>query len=245
MKVTSRLLALVAAIAISAQVASADTLHSFCTGATPACLDNGTVTPTTTNPPNFGFTFKGKSGGGDLWLVLLSPNNFGLGAISLTGSNTTNSLVAGSLFSNTPWTSGNLTTYLSSMFSSFTPPGPLNAYLPSTQAVDASATGYFAYLFNFGAITFPQGRSGANDPTFLVTSGALQQGSVVLALLTDAGTHNVNTATPQSAALFEGGAPPLPPPPPPPVIPEPSSFVLLGTGLMSVAGGVYRRFRMN
>src|SRR6266487_2377005 len=56
--------------------AFAATLHSYCIFPTPTCTSNGTITPTTTNPPHFGFARTPNSGAAtDFFLEVLIPDN--------------------------------------------------------------------------------------------------------------------------------------------------------------------------
>src|SRR6266566_806534 len=88
--------------------AFAATLHAFCIFPTPTCTSNGTVTPTTTNPPHFGFLRNPNTAAGDFFLEVLIPDNVAGAAFqsfTITGTNTANPIVASVLYSSTPWTS--------------------------------------------------------------------------------------------------------------------------------------------
>lgn len=212
-----------AGVLIGAQIAPADTLHGFCVSPTPACSDNGTITPTDTNPPTFGFSSSGTEKG-NFELILLVPNNEDVSptsfSLKLNGTNVTNTPVTSSLFSSTAFTSGTLETYLGL---SYTPSNPLSAFLPSTQAVDSNATGYYVYTFLFGMETGNPKNQGT-APTFSVASGSLLLGSVFLGL--ERNTSGVFAATPPSGAIIENHAPP-----PLSSVPEPATVGFVAFGL--------------
>jgi hypothetical protein len=71
--------ALAGALAIAGGVAvpgsAHATLHGFCNTSDAGCVDNGTNTPTTLNPPSFGFSAGGHSATGDLIIDILVPDN--------------------------------------------------------------------------------------------------------------------------------------------------------------------------
>jgi hypothetical protein len=147
------------------------TLHGFCAGAG-QCVDNGTNSPTTNNPPlNFGFTTSPGPNSGDLVLDILTPDNKTAGpSFGLTGTLTGTA----TLFSATPFTSGALDAYLGI---SASPSNPIGAYLPSTQALDPRATGFFVYQVDLGTTTL-QGPSNPNvSPLENLSSGVLPQAS--------------------------------------------------------------------
>ena len=114
-----------------------DPLHGYCAGAG-QCIDNGINSPTTINPPsNFGFTVSPGPASGDFRVEVLTPNNEpGPASFAVTGTLTGTA----TLFSATPWTSGDLASYLGI---SASPNNPIGAYLPSTQSLDPGATGFF------------------------------------------------------------------------------------------------------
>jgi hypothetical protein len=122
----------VAAIPGSAQA----TLHGFCDTVAP-CTDNGTNTPTSVNPPDFGFSAGGQSASGDLMIDILVPDNVSNPSTTYTisGPLVGASTFTASLFSATPWTSGQLDSYLGI---SASPTNPIGAYLlprrPSSRA---------------------------------------------------------------------------------------------------------------
>jgi hypothetical protein len=146
--------------AASSTCAHANTLHSYCLSGT--CLDNGTVTPTTSNPARFGFGEAHPVDSGLLWIVELAPNN-SASAATLSGTHTTLSSVTGVQYGQSAWTTGKLDSYLKGQFSKFTPSSPISAYLPTTQSLDAAATGYDVYLFNFGSYNYGKA---TGDPQF-------------------------------------------------------------------------------
>src|SRR6516162_8227075 len=115
---------------VSADVILDDPLHGYCGGAG-QCIDNGTNSPTSNNPPvNFGFTVSPGPQTGDFVVDVLVPNNIVKPAsFAITGT------LSGTatLFSATAWTTGDLATYLGI---SASPSNPIGAYLPSTQALD-------------------------------------------------------------------------------------------------------------
>src|ERR1700694_2308671 len=99
----------------------ADSLHGYCTSPTPACSDNGTITPVNSSLPTFGFwDASGPITGTDILAVLLpddqdpSPASVAFSVNVTNGgpSDNANTTVAASLFSSTEWSSGQLDTYL-------------------------------------------------------------------------------------------------------------------------------------
>jgi hypothetical protein len=175
-----------------------DPLHGFCAA---GCADNGTNTPITSNPPvNFGFTISPGPQTGDLVLDILVPNTAPVNpanTVTITGSTVPGGSENFALFSTTAWTSGFLDTYLGL---SASPSNPIDAYLPSTQALGgslASATGFFVLQADLGTQTL-SGPSGPFSPTFTLNRGA--EGMYVV------GFFDGNVATANSGALFETGS---------------------------------------
>ena len=200
----------------STTMARADALHGFCWGGS-TCTDNGTNTPTTVDPPKFGFVSSPSGDTGTFYIDILIPDNLSFsGPIGVT--NTSNSTTSSAtLFSSTPWTSGELDAYLGFGAS---PTNPIGAYLPATQTFDAGATGFFVYQDNLGTQTL-----NGSGPLLMLTS-SIPQGSYVVGFLLPAGV-----ATANSGAILETGNP----------IPEPASIALFGTGMAGLAGMIRRR----
>lgn len=194
------LAALIGATFSFAQPAQA-ILHAFCVSPTPACLDNGTVTPTNTNPPSFGFA---TGGGGTFTSVLLEvlvPNNVKNAAtqsITITGTTHPTTGAAGvvttltdtAAFSATAWPSaGNTNETLATYLGISSGNNKASAWLPSTDAVDPGANAYFVYQFAFPKETFGGNASGTpgQDPTF-TTSYHFAVGTIIAAFACTTGT---------------------------------------------------------
>ena len=96
------------------------TLHGFCSQAAPLCQDNGTITPTTLNPPVFGFTRSPDSNNNLttptfelVYLIPDVPSTNSLLSFTATGTHTgLTTAQTETRFSTTPWTSGDLLAYL-------------------------------------------------------------------------------------------------------------------------------------
>lgn len=192
-----------------------DPLHGYCGGAG-QCIDNGTNSPTSNNPPvNFGFTISPGPQTGTLTLDVLEPNNEAHPAsFAITGTNSGTA----NLFSATPWTSGFLDAYLGI---SASPANPIGAYLPSTQALDPGATGFFVYQVSFASVTLQDAANPNVSPLYNI-SPDLALGAYIVGFLNN-GSEILATAN--SGAIFETTAPP------PPSAPEPASLALLGSAL--------------
>jgi hypothetical protein len=217
-----------ASLLVLATTAHADTIHGFCYGAS-SCSDSGTNTPTSTNPPMFGFVSSPSGATGAFYIDILVPTSGSAPASSSIGVvNTSTSLTSSAaLFSSTAWSSGQLGAYLS-IPGGANPANPIGAFLPATQALDPTASGFYVYQDFLGTQTL-----NGSAPLLTLQSG-LPQGSYILAFLNEGTTAQPNfIGTPSSGAIFETGRPPLP-------TPEPSSLVLLGTGI-AVAAGLLRR----
>jgi PEP-CTERM motif len=208
-----------------------DPLHGFCWGG-PACTDNGTNTPTSTNPPNFGFWISPGPQTGNYFIDILVPTSAGIQpGFSITGDLSGTA----SLFSTTPWSSGDLDTYLGT---SASPTNPIGAYA-------AGGTSFYVYQANLGNTTL--GKDAATSPD-LTIAGGIPLDSYIVGFLTvttcttdkKTGKETCTTndvATANSGALWETGHPPTPPT----TVPEPGSLMLFGTGLLSVAGYMRRK----
>ena len=196
MRPASLLSALVGAGALFALVPTAgyaDTLHGYCAGVG-QCVDNGTNSPTTNNPPvNFGFTTSPGPATGALTIDVLTPDNESFPAgFLVTG---TLSGIA-TLFSATPWTSGFLDAYLGI---SASPANPIGAYLPSTQALDPGATGFFVFQVNLGTTTLQSPSNPNVSPLLNMSPGGKPLASYLVGFFNEAGAIR---ATANSGAIF-------------------------------------------
>src|SRR5690242_9651053 len=115
--------------ALAVKPVNPPTLHGFCSLGS-MCIDNGTNSPTTVNPPVFGFAASPGPATGTLWIDILIPNNITLGSLPTSFSISGALTGTASLFSSTAWTSGFLDSYLGIGAS---PANPIGAYLPATQ----------------------------------------------------------------------------------------------------------------
>ena len=191
-----------------------DPLHGeVCTSALGGCTnsgDNGTNTPITSNPPvNFGFS-SSPAQAGTLTLDFLIPDNINIPVnfpgISVTGSGITGSALA-TLYSSTPWTAGQLDTYLNINAS---PTNPIGAFLPSTQTLlgnPAGLDGFFVFqLKNFAAFDLPHPNCDpncgpGNTLPDIFSVNVFAQGGYIVGFL-DTGDSKL-VATANSAALFD------------------------------------------
>src|SRR5215472_2703892 len=211
-----------------------DPLHGICNGSgSGTCVDNGTNTPLG-NSTQFGFFLSpGSSTGttGTDILVFLQPSNETQGSITVTGINGYPGGTA-TLFSSTPWTSGDLASYLGLAAS---PNNPIGAYLPTTQSLDPGATGFDVYTVNLGTDTlFNQ----ANQKYMWNVPGGLDLGGYAVKFFNTGTSANPDCpsgpggemcATANSGALLVDA---------PPTtttttrVPEPGALALLGSALL-------------
>ena len=218
----SLLLASVATVGLGVVPASA-TLHGFCTTSDVGCVDNQTNTPTVLDPPDFGFWVSPGPQTGDVWVDLLIPDtisNPSSRSFTMSGPLDGGTSGKATLVSTTPWTSGQLDTYLGI---SASPTNPIGAYGAG------GVTGYFVYQANLGSIALP--KSGSN-------SGLLQLGqmipidSYIVAFQNQSGSWD---ATANSGAILETTTAG--------VIPEPATWAMMLLGFAGLGFAGYRASR--
>jgi PEP-CTERM motif len=200
---------------------SAPTLHGFCSMGS-VCTDNGVNTPTSTNPPTFGFSASPGPATGDFLLAVLVPNNVAYPSNFTVSGYLTGTL---SLVSTTAWTTGDLSTYLGLTAS---PPNPIGAYLPATQTYDAGATGYYVFTYDFGTTTLPA-NNGISDSYLSTLGQTVVAGTYLTGFLTVQGDTG---STAQSGAILEI----------PRGVPEPATWALMLLGFGGI-GMAMRRSR--
>jgi len=228
----------------------ANAMHGYCAGSS-QCVDNGTNSPTTTNPPTgFGFTVD-KGGTGNLLLDILIPDNFDPHPSALSFDLTGTLTGTATLFSLTPWTSGSLDAYLGIKAQ---PNNPIGAYLgpcttakPCTDNVDPLATGFFIYQAGFPTATLDDVPHPNITPleNFAPGDPALPMGSYITGFF-NAGSskHSDWIGTANSGAIFvDAAATPPPDTEIPATVPEPASIVLLGSAALGLAAWLRRKAR--
>lgn len=172
----------------------------------------------------FRFTASPGPATGEFIMDLLVPNNQDPNPAEVSYSVTGTFSGSATLFSAKAWTSGQLDSYLGI---NAKPANPIGAFLPSTELLDAGATGFYVYQVDLGKATLP-GPSHPDGSPFETIGPAVTKASWVVAFL-NTGTKSSPSwgATASGGAMFVRGAPASD-------TPEPVSFWMISTGLIVV-----------
>ena len=216
------------------------TEHGFCSLGI-QCTDTGTNTPTSVNPPVFGFAASGQGATGTLLIDILIPNNiaapgsFTISPFSSTPAAGTNLTGTASLFSTTAWTSGFLDSYLGI---SASPANGIGAYAAGL-AMQPGATGFWVYQANLGTNTL-LGTSGVGGPSqdnYLMLLGqSVPVGSYIVGFLAQSNANGTGYgATANSGAILVTNPP----------VPEPATWAMMLMGFGGIGMAMRRSRRRN
>jgi hypothetical protein len=206
-------------------VPASATLHGFCTTSDVGCADKGTNTPTVLDPPDFGFSVSPGPKTGDVWIDLLIPDtisNPSSRSFTMSGPLDGGTSGKATLVSATPWTSGQLDTYLGISASPTNPFGAFGA---------GGVTGYFVYQANLGSITLPKNGSQTNSD-LLQLGQMIPIDSYIVGFQNQSGSWQ---ATANSGAILETTAAG--------VIPEPATWAMMLLGFAGLGFAGYRASR--
>jgi hypothetical protein len=186
--------------------------HHKCIGPALATCETevGTNSPTTLDPPSpFGFTSSSGPRTGDLRVEMLVPDNeySSPTTVSYTITGGVNGVETALLVTGKPpdtWTMGDLGTYLG--LNSSSPANGIDVFLPSTQALDPGATGFFVYQADLGSNNALPKIADVTDPFGILQSAP--KASYISAFLssgTCAGSSCSYIALPSKARLVGSG----------------------------------------
>ena len=240
---------LAACAVVSPISASASPLHGYCVGT--GCPDLGMNSPTALNPPVFAFSTSGQDATGDFLVGILVPNDLSPPAnfTILDHNNNAISWTATPLSTTKAWTTGELGAYMTSVGAKNISGGnghKADAYLPATQALDASATGFWVYVADLGTQTL-ENQADVFTGLELELSGQMPLGGYLLGFLgtqtctVHRGVEHCSTTydmNSNSGAILETN--PDCPDCHTENVPEPMTLSLVGAGL---AGGAALRRR--
>lgn len=214
------------------------TEHGFCSIGN-MCTDNGTNTPTSSNPPVFGFAASGSGDTGTLLIDILIPNNIAApGSFTIspfTGTPAGGSLTGtANLFSPTAWTSGQLDTYLGI---SASPTNGIGAYAAGLTL--SGASGFWVYQANLGTTTL-LGTSGVGGPgqdNYLMLLGqTVPVGTYIVGFLAQTNANGTGYgATANSGAILVTDPP----------VPEPATWAMMLMGFGGIGMAMRRSRRRN
>jgi hypothetical protein len=183
-----------------------DPLHFTCS----TCLaDNGTFTPAPFGFQNVSVTASPAQSGTSFLIKELIPNNLPTFTATATGTVGATPFSVALTQAAGVFTTGSLETFLGiTSFANGSPPNPIGAFLPSSQAIDPGATGFFVLtgLINMAIPTLPT-PGGVSPLNFSVDNSCA--GCWLMGDLFTGPNQTLDVTTAQSAALLQVPGPAL------------------------------------